>query len=295
MKTSLFHKRRLLFPTLIVGIFVFGYLGYQAYVLQERTHALEYELLQINETLKITTQELGNTVVDRDTLAQKLHNEQSRVDTLADQVKYISGTLGLLEKIQRTDSELLQKYSRVYFLNENYAPQNVTQIDKKYLYTPSKDQYFHTNVLSSLTNLMDDASSSGIDIKIVSAYRSFGTQAELKHSYTVVYGTGANQFSADQGYSEHQLGTAVDFTSETIGLTFSGFEKTKAYQWLLDNAYKYGFALSYPPHNAYYRFEPWHWRFVGKKLADTLHATNKYFYDLDQREIDTYIASFFDT
>lgn len=289
-----FYKFHILFPLLIVGVFAFGYTGYQTYIMYQRSQLFEYELLQTKETLLVVTRELENTIIDKNILSKKLADERSRVDTLASQVEFISGTVGLLEKIQRTDPELLQKYSRVYFLNENYTPSALAQIDVKYIYDTGKDLYFHSSAHSFLTALMDDAMRSGIDMQIISAYRSFGTQADLKSSYTVIYGSGANQFSADQGYSEHQLGTTVDFTTKTVGASFVGFDKTKAYEWLKQNAYRYGFVLSYPPGNTYYRFEPWHWRFVGRKLAERLHNDGKYFYDLDQREIDTYIASFFD-
>ena len=47
----------------------------------------------------------------------------------------------------------------------------------------------------------------GVDLLIISGFRSFNEQSNLKDNYKVVYGTGANKFSADQGYSEHQLGT----------------------------------------------------------------------------------------
>jgi len=110
----------------------------------------------------------------------------------------------------------------------------------------------------------------------------------------VTYGSGANQFSADQGYSEHQLGTSVDFTIPANGAMFSKFESDPAYSWLVENAHKYGFTLSYPKGNAYYKFEPWHWRFVGVALATHLHNENKYFYDLVQREIDVYLIKLFD-
>ena len=52
--------------------------------------------------------------------------------------------------------------------------------------------------------------------------------------------------------------------------------------------------LSYPKGNAYYIFEPWHWRFVGKDLAKDLHRHKEYFYDWDQRDIDEYLIDFFD-
>lgn len=131
-------------------------------------------------------------------------------------------------------------------------------------------------------------------MKVISAYRSFGAQSTLKSAYTVIYGSSANKFSADQGYSEHQLGTTIDFTTSKLGANFITFEKTESYTWLLQNAYRYGFILSYPENSDYYIFEPWHWRFVGKGLALQLHNENKNFNDLNQREIDEYLGSLFD-
>ena len=142
--------------------------------------------------------------------------------------------------------------------------------------------------------MLDDANTEAVDLKIISAFRSFDTQSTLKSAYKVTFGSGANKFSADQGYSEHQLGTTVDFTTIKLGTNNSTFEKTPGYQWLVKNAYKYGFILSYPKGNAYYIFEPWHWRFVGKNLAQRLHDENKNFYDLDQRDINEYLITLFD-
>jgi len=86
----------------------------------------------------------------------------------------------------------------------------------------------------------------------------------------------------------------VDFTTLDAGAVFLKFRTDPAYRWLKDNAHNYGFILSYPEENSYYKFEPWHWRFVGVELAKMLHRENKYFYDLDQREIDTYLIKLFD-
>ncbi|HEY4526280.1 MAG TPA: M15 family metallopeptidase, partial [Candidatus Paceibacterota bacterium] len=132
-------------------------------------------------------------------------------------------------------------------------------------------------------------------IYVNSAYRSFDEQLALKGQYSVSYGAGtANQFSADQGYSEHQLGTTLDFTTTGLSGGLAGFDQTPAYDWLEKNAYKYGFVLSYPEGNQYYMYEPWHWRFVGEDLADDLHDSGRNFYDMDQRDIDPYLANIFD-
>lgn len=229
-------------------------------------------------------------------LSQNLQTQQSQSNSLQQTLSGLAGTVGTLEKLSKTDRELLQKYSKVYFLNENYVPVQLSDIDQKYLQNKDIDLKFHTVVMPFLTKMLDsaDANASSI-IQVVSAYRSFGTQSALKKSYLVTYGKGANAFSADQGYSEHQLGTAVDLTSLDLDPTLDiKFESTPAFAWLTNNAYRYGFILSYPKNNAYYQYEPWHWRFVGVALATKLHNENKYFYDLDQREIDTYLAAIFD-
>ncbi len=226
-------------------------------------------------------------------LSTTLTNEQSKNTLFETQIKAISGTVGVLKKLSETDKELLQKYSKVYFLNENYIPSHLTFIDQKYIYKKDKPLQIHTNVYPFLSMLLDAAMATNTPFQIISAYRSFAEQASLKTNYKITYGAGANKFSADQGYSEHQLGTTLDFTTSALGITFTSFAKTSAYSWLRDNAYKYGFVLSYPKDNAYYQFEPWHWRFVGIQLATKLHAENLHFYDLSQREIDSYLVSIF--
>ena len=201
--------------------------------------------------------------------------------------------MGRLDKLARTDPELLQKYSKIYFLNENYIPSALTQIPTEWTYG-SQEEYFHRELWDELEELMEDARDDGVELRVISGYRAFEKQAQLKAAYTVRYGSGANAFSADQGYSEHQLGTTVDFTTEELGGNFTVIDDTKAFEWLTKNAHKYGFVLSYPDGNAFYVYEPWHWRYVGKKLAEDLHDGSMTFYDLDQRELDEYLINFYD-
>lgn len=240
---------------------------------------------------------LESTVVDLEEenllLAKNLNAEKKKNDSFEGQIKEIAGTVGTLDKLAKTDKELLQKYSKVFFLNEHYIPDSLTEIPKEYNYEKNKTIEFHAKAWPYLESLLKAAKDDGMDLKIISGYRSFGTQSSLKNQYTVVYGSGANKFSADQGYSEHQLGTALDFTTSETGTDFNGFEKTPEYKWLVDNAYKYGFIISYPKENTYYQSEPWHWRFVGTNLAKRLHEDNQYFYNLDQPTIDLYLINIF--
>ena len=258
------------------------------------TGKLGADIISISTVLETTKNQLVEMTAQKNDFEAKYNDEKNRMDSFNSQISDIQGAVSTLEKIKATDPELLKKYSKVYFLNENYTPQSFAKIDPVYTYNPKEDSLIQSKVWPFLKNMMAAAKEEDIDIKIISSYRSFGVQSVLKSSYKMYYGTGANKFSADQGYSEHQLGTTVDFTTQDVGSSFTGFDKTPAYGWLTNNAYEYGFIASYPPDNNYYQYEPWHWRFVGRDLARKLHADGKNFYDLDQREIDQYRASFFD-
>ncbi len=261
--------------------------------------ATKSDLASSTTFFKSTISDLENKLSEldeeKDDLAGNLRLEKEKNEQFENKIEDINDTVGTLQKWAETDPELLQKYSKVFFLNEHYTPSGLVKIATQYLYDKTKSLQIHAQVENDLLDMLEEASGDGVDLKIVSAFRSFGEQSGLKATYRITYGAGtANQFSADQGYSEHQLGTTVDFTSAEITAVFAGFEKTKAYTWLNNNAYKYGFVLSYPPNNTYYQFEPWHWRFVGEDLARDLKKDNKYFYDLDQRTIDTYLVKLFD-
>lgn len=240
-------------------------------------------------------QQLENTEFENKELQEKLEQKEDDLKEVERKVSRISSTVGVLEKLSKTDPELLQKYSKVFFLNEHYTPSRLALIDKIYLLNQERPLEVHGDMWPFLKNLIEDAKENEVDLQIVSAYRSFGTQAALKSGYAVTYGAGtANQFSADQGYSEHQLGTTVDFTTATLGTNFTNFENSNGYTWLLDNAHKYGFILSYPKGNDYYQFEPWHWRFVGRNLARHIYKNETSFYEMSQRDIDEYLAELFD-
>jgi LAS superfamily LD-carboxypeptidase LdcB len=243
-----------------------------------------------------TTNELQQSLAQASsTITTALAEQQETALQLQTQFGTVSDTVNSLQKLSQIDPNLLKKYSKVYFLNENYMPAQLSSIPKESLYHDDRPQTILTPVLPFMKDMLKAASSTGVALYVESAYRSFDEQKKVKNGYTVLYGAGtANSFSAEQGYSEHQLGTAADFiTTGTNGL-LAGFDKTPAYTWMQEHAYKYGFILSYPKGNSYYIYEPWHWRFVGVKLATYLHDNDLDFYTMDQRELDSYLAEFFD-
>jgi LAS superfamily LD-carboxypeptidase LdcB len=313
METSHAHTQKFIHVSMAVAILLcLGALGYGVYAyisLHKSSEKLAQTLDATQEAFEHTQRGYESQSVYVAELEQKfalsqesnaellamLDDEQSKNEEFEDQIQEITGTVDMLDKLSKIDPELLAKYSKIYFLNEHYVPEKVRPIDSGFVKNnDGMPEYIHARVEPFLEDLLEDAKDDSIDLLIKSAYRSYDEQAGLKSSYSVQYGTGANTFSADQGYSEHQLGTTVDFTSTEVGGGLTGFHTTEAYAWLLKNAHKYGFTLSYPEGNNYYVYEPWHWRFVGEKLADDLHDDNKHFYDLEQRDIDTYLITLFD-
>lgn len=285
-------KGWLVWVLVAVGFLALG--GALAYGYNEYTK-LEAELAMARQDIATLSDELEASEGENANLTQDVAEQQAIIDNFSGQISRITNTVGTLEKLAATDPELLKKYSRVYFLNENYVPAKLGQVEQEYAFSNSGGNFLiNADVWPFLKRLLDAARADGQELLIASAFRSFDTQGALNASYRVTYGSGANQFSAEQGYSEHQLGTAVDFTTPTAGAVFARFANDPAYQWLLDNAHRYGFVLSYPEGNTYYKYEPWHWRFVGRELAIHLKNEGKYFYDLDQREIDAYLVKLFD-
>ena len=280
-------------------VIIIGYGEYRRFDLVKKIN------LQNQKTASTTTlfsseiknlqDQIVSIVAQNNLLNSTVQSQIDQTSALVDQVSQVNDTAIALDKLSKVDTQLLQKYSKVYFLNENYTPPALSNVPGEYGYSNAANYKVLDGVKTFLDKMFRKASSDGIDLKVISAYRSFDDQSILKSAYKVTYGAGtANQFSADQGYSEHQLGTTVDITTPNTGENFDLFDGTDAYKWLVDNAYKYGFILSYPKDNNYYTYEPWHWRFVGVDLATRLHRENKYFYSLDQRVINNYLGILFD-
>lgn len=118
--------------------------------------------------------------------------------------------------------------------------------------------------------MADAAKQDGISLRSVSAYRSYQTQQGLYQHYVSIDGkANAERYSARPGYSEHQTGLALDINTASIS---AHFENTAEYAWLWANCARFGFLLRYPREKESitgYRYEPWHYRYVGQDIART--------------------------
>ena len=131
----------------------------------------------------------------------------------------------------------------------------------------------HSSAYNDLKKMLSASHRDGIQLVINSSFRTMEQQATIRELFQGIYGTNStNQLSAVPGHSEHHLGTAFDFSAKEPAWYFGD---TQAYSWLLKHAWEYGFVLSYPEgkeHITGYRYEPWHWRYVGKIHAAQLRS-----------------------
>lgn len=126
--------------------------------------------------------------------------------------------------------------------------------------------------VQSLISLMNEARAAGHELAVTSGFRHPSVQRLLYEHWWSLIGVSAFDEIALPGFSEHQLGTALDFSSKSVG-----FEKVSARfggspegEWLEDNAYRFGFVLSFPPGKKAitgFRYESWHYRYVGVEAA----------------------------
>ena len=113
------------------------------------------------------------------------------------------------------------------------------------------------------------AKADGVDLVVISGFRTIAEQQELFFEISKQRNQTPAQrakVSAPPGHSEHHTGYALDIGDSGMQSTHlsPNFEKTAAFQWLQNNAAKYGFEMSFPANNPQgVMYEPWHWRFVG--------------------------------
>lgn len=134
----------------------------------------------------------------------------------------------------------------------------------------NRTERLHKDAAGAFNKMRSDAAKSGIDLKVVSGFRSVKDQEVLWVQQVNKQGSEekAAKISAPPGHSEHHTGYALDIgAGDAVNLDAS-FEKTPAYAWLKDNAKTYGFTQSFNGGaNQGADNESWHWRYEGTAAA----------------------------
>lgn len=154
--------------------------------------------------------------------------------------------------------------NRDYLVSSEYYP----EISTISAYGVTRE--ISSTILDPLNELIAGAKSDGLDMHIVSGYRSYKKQTKVfdKKMDTVKDIDKALDFVALPGSSEHQLGVCADVSYDNWRGINSSFANTKQGKWIKENCYKYGFIVRYPyeyENITGYKYEPWHIRYIGKE------------------------------
>ncbi|WP_297992925.1 M15 family metallopeptidase [uncultured Clostridium sp.] len=177
-------------------------------------------------------------------------------------------------EIQRLESMLNNQYfiliNRENRLSENYVPDNLIEISSRFL-NYAEDDNLESTASEALNRMFNAAMEDGISLIGVSGYRSYDMQRRLYDTRMMREGEAQTRsYTAEAGASEHQTGLAIDILSDEYSVLDEGFENTRAFKWLNENCYKYGFILRYLKGKediTGYNYEPWHFRYIGNEEA----------------------------
>lgn len=137
-----------------------------------------------------------------------------------------------------------------------------------------------SRIYPDLQAMFDDMRSSGIYPTVGEGFRTADEQQQMMSDKVAAYMNDgyskvdakklAKQAVAAVGYSEHQIGLAVDINADE-----NSVPDEDVYVWLAENAYKYGFIQRYPANKTDItgiEYEPWHYRYVGKEAAEDIYT-----------------------
>lgn len=194
-------------------------------------------------TYKVSDSSNNVTIVKRKVIVKEKSNSVSSQNPkieIKDGLTYINGIL---------------------FVNKNYS------LPKDY------DPKVNEEALKALKLMQADAKAIGLNIPLISGYRSYDVQSTLYNNYVKKDGEKvANTYSAKPGYSEHQTGLAFD-----VGSVSRDFENTDEARWIEENCHLYGFIVRYPKGKTDitgYVYEPWHIRYINKEVAKEIKEKN---------------------
>ena len=160
---------------------------------------------------------------------------------------------------------LVNKYRK---LDENFEPYDLSDVPEEY---SARELQASKMAIDAFIEMAKAAEKEDLGILINYAYRSYNTQVELCEEYKKLYGQSyVDKYIPYPGHSEHQPGLALDIRSKTTSV----FAESDEYDWVVENAYKYGFIMRFTNRGKNitgFKEEPWHIRFVGKTASEYIH------------------------
>lgn len=172
-------------------------------------------------------------------------------------------TINVREKTIYASSKNISVVNGLTYIN------GILVVNKRYGLPKTYNPGVNKEALKALKEMQADAKAVGLNLRLVSGYRSYLTQRTLYNNYVRINGEAkADTFSAKPGHSEHQTGLAFD-----VGSAKGSFANTAEAKWLEQNCHLYGFIIRYPKGKTNitgYIYEPWHVRYLGVSNATSV-------------------------
>lgn len=190
------------------------------------------------------------------------------------------------EVIKSEYNDIAKLVNKEFSLEKGYKPHDLV-VPNVRLYCSANEERSHLRyeAAEALEEMFKAADSEGIELYLVSAFRSSGYQEGLYNNSLARKGQEyTDRYIAKPNHSEHQTGLVADIS--TRGMNFElepHFRHTEEGKWLANNAHKYGFILRYKEgreDDTGYSYEPWHFRYVGKELSEYIYKNDLVLEDL---------------
>ena len=273
-------------------------IGLKLYKNYKYHQTYEYKFLQINynlEEIKILTTKLNNDYLDNlltkeyngniPKLLQEKYFMLKNLNRYLDYIdknpnKNLNEVVAMVnvnrdkpfyENLEITDTSkgnalLVNKY---HALDKDYEVSDIVNVSSTYAYAGMK---LNKEAYEAFKKLANDAKKEGFTIVILSSYRTHEYQDKLWNDRKNKSGIEkADAYAARAGSSEHETGLAIDVADYNNPVNF---EEQEAYQWMLNNSYKYGYILRYAEGKediTGYDYEAWHYRYLGIDLATKVY------------------------
>lgn len=185
-----------------------------------------------------------------------------------------------LIKVDTKEDSITVLVNRQYRMSADYIPADLVVPNVRFsFYGTYEKSYVRQVTADALEKLFAAAEKKDVILKAVSGYRSYARQKEIYDRNVSSRGRSATDLvSAKPGSSEHQTGLTIDVSSEAVGCALEeSFGNTSDGKWLAKNCHNYGFIIRYPKDKTKitgYSYEPWHIRYVGKRLATYLYKND---------------------
>lgn len=247
------------------------------------TYYIKPVLLSLNN-INIENQQASVATADKESIAQKSHLEQKVPETTENKNIAIKKKITdcPTPKKEYEDYTYLNVGQKISIPDKTYVPSDLILLDKN---ITTSNICLKKDAAEALLKMINKAKEDGYEIKVTSGFRSYSTQKLILENSIKLGNKNARRLIAKPGYSEHQLGVAIDLTGASIKnvSATTKFKDSVEDKWLEENAKDYGFVESYPEKKediTGYMNEDWHYRYVGidnaKEIINKKQTTNEF-------------------